>query len=77
MNSIIFLLLIIIIIIFLRREKFICNVPFRTSSKCFSDKYNTCLSEIGDKYYCQDLANLECTVPPTVSGHFNGKIRCL
>ena len=78
MIKIILIILIgLIILSYKKRETFICNIPFRTSSKCFDDKYQTCLNEIRDKFYCQDLANLECTVPPTVSSRYPGIVKCL
>lgn len=75
---ILFLLLIILLILIrITKENFICNVPFRTSNKCFVDKFEQCYNTIDNKIYCQNLANIECTVPPTISSKFLGKVQCL
>jgi len=73
----IFLLFSLIILLKIKKENFRCNIPYRTSNKCFVDKYQGCMNDINDKFYCQDVANIECTIPPTVSSKFYGEIRCL
>ena len=80
MLKIIVLFFILLILIFKRRfEHFdiLCNVPYRTSSNCFTDKYHHCLYDLQDKVKCQKLAMAECIVPTTVSSFFSGKPSCV
>ena len=55
MYILVLLLIILIILIGINKENFICNVPFRTSNKCFVDKFERCYNTIDNKIYCQNL----------------------
>ena len=74
---VIILFIVLLWVIYTRKENFRCNVPFRTSNLCFVDKYHICMNQIPDKLYCQDVANSQCTVPPTVSENYPGPVECV
>ena len=82
MLKILFIFLILIGILCLKKTRYenfniLCNVPYRTSSICYNDKYNHCLYDLNDKNKCQKLALAECIVPTTISSSFSGKSSCV
>ena len=74
-----FLMLCLVILRYNTMENFIlaCNVPYRTSEKCFQDKFYNCLNNTNDKKYCQNLSNLQCTAPVTISSNFPYNVQCI